>query len=553
MERHASCQLLFLHFGSKTAMNKIFKEILNAHIYDLVKRTPLEKAPILSERLRNEIYMKREDMQPIFSFKLRGAYNKILHLNEKERAKGVICVSAGNHAQGVALAARKLALKAKVVMPVTTPEIKVNAVRRLGAEVFLQGDSYSDAATYCQKLHEEFQYTLIHPFEDILVIAGQGTIGLELLQDLPQMNMVFVPVGGGGLLAGTAVFLKTLRPDIKIIGVEPEDSAGMYRSIKAGKRVTLSETGTFADGVAVKTVGAINFAIVQRLCDDIILVSNDEICSAIENVYEETRSILEPAGALSLSGLKKYLRIHPEIKGQKLVCINSGANMNFQRMQFIAERVLTGDSRESLYALELKEEKGALLEFCRDVINSKSITEFNYRYANHKRAFVFVGIANLSLAEKKQFEARLRLLNYPFFDLTENELAKQHIRHMVGGLSNGVNDEVLFRFEFPERPMALNDFLVMMGNRWNISLFHYRSHGADFGRVLIGLQVPSHEHSEFKNFLKDVRYSFQEESSNVAYQIFLKEGAPLLETGMQKEKLWPMHPSTVQPSAQTLL
>ncbi|MFW7377344.1 MAG: threonine ammonia-lyase, biosynthetic [Oligoflexus sp.] len=503
-------------------IESLFKEILNAHIYDLVKHTPLNRAHILSDRFGHEIYMKREDQQSIFSFKIRGAYNKIKRLTEKEKDCGVICVSAGNHAQGVALSAKKLSLKAKVVMPVTTPNIKVQAVKRLGAEVIVYGDTYSDAAVYCESLVEDFGYTFIHPFEDPLVIAGQGTIARELLQDLPHMDMVFVPIGGGGLLAGIAVYLKTLRPDIKIIGVEPVESDGMFRSIQAGKRVLLPQTGTFADGVAVKMVGDLNFQIIQELCDDFVLVSNDEICSAIENVYEETRGILEPAGALSLSGLKKFLSSRPELSRKNLVCINSGANMNFQRMQFIAERVLTGDNRENLYAFELKEEKGALLEFCRRVISDKSITEFNYRFTNQRKAYIFTGIANFSSEEKVQFERQLQDLHYQYVDITHNELAKQHIRHMVGGSSSNVKHELLFRFEFPERPKALTDFLLMMGNRWNISLFHYRSHGTDFGRVLIGLQVPPEDRREFEEFLEKMRYPYAEETDNVAYHLFLK-------------------------------
>jgi threonine dehydratase len=502
-------------------MNHLFKNILQANIYDLVKRSPLDHAPILSERWGQQIYLKREDLQSIFSFKIRGAYNRIQNLTPAEKQRGVICVSAGNHAQGVALSAKKLGLAAKVVMPVTTPDIKVEAVKRLGAEVFLHGDTYNDAAEFCQKLIDEHHYSFIHPFDDDLVIAGQGTIGQEILQDLPGVDAIFVPVGGGGLLAGIATYIKTLRPEIKIIGVEPYESNGMYRSLQAGERITLHQTGTFADGVAVKLVGERTFAIIRQLCDEIVLVSNDEICSAIENVFEETRSILEPAGALSLSGLKKYLKSHPQDTGLNLVAINSGANVNFQRMQFVAERVMTGGEKESLYAVELPETKGALLEFCRKVVDSKNITEFNYRYTDYQRAFIFVGLANLSQADKAQLHASFAEHHYHYVELTQNELAKQHIRHMVGGSSHKVTHELLFRFEFPERPQALTDFLRVMGNRWNLSLFHYRSHGTDSGRVLVGLQVPPGERASFELFLQEVRYPYEEETENIAYQLFL--------------------------------
>ena len=503
-------------------MDQMIKDILNAHIYDLVQHSPLQKADILSDRLGHDIYMKREDLQSIFSFKIRGAYNKIRQLSAEQKARGLACVSAGNHAQGVALSAKALGIQAHIVMPVTTPQIKIDAVRRHGAEVELFGDTYSEAEQHCLALVEKQGLSFVHPFDDAQVIAGQGTIGREILQDLPQVDRVFVPVGGGGLLAGIACYIKFLRPEVKLIAVEPFESDGMYQSVMAGERITLSQTGTFADGVSVKRVGQQTFRWVRELCDGFVRVSNDEICSAIENVYQETRCILEPAGALSLAGLKRYVKQGPWARRENLVCINSGANMNFQRMQFVAERVLTGEDQENLYAIELHEQKGALLHFCREALRGMSITEFNYRCSHEKRAFIFVGIANLSSTLRQSFEDRLRRLGYCFFDITQNELAKQHVRHMVGGQSATVRDEVLYRFQFPERPMALHDFLNHMGARWNISLFHYRSHGTDFGRVLMGLEVPMCDRFAFLQFLDETRYPYEDETQNIAYQLFLK-------------------------------
>ncbi len=503
-------------------MDQMIKDILNADIYDLVRHSPLEPALRLSERLGHDIYMKREDVQSIFSFKIRGAYNKIRQLSQAEKQRGLACVSAGNHAQGVALSAKTLGIKAHIVMPVTTPQIKVEAVKRHGADVELFGDTYSEAEQHCLQLVEEHGWSFVHPFDDRQVIAGQGTIGREILQDLPEVDRIFVPVGGGGLLAGIACYIKFLRPEVKLIAVEPFESDGMYQSVMAGKRVSLSQTGTFADGVSVKRVGSETFRWVRQLCDGYVRVSNDEICSAIENVYQETRSILEPAGALALAGLKRYLRQGAWTRREKLVCINSGANMNFQRMQFVAERVLTGEDQESLYTIELSESKGALLQFCQNALRGLSLTEFNYRCSHAERAFIFVGIANLSSTCRGRFESRLRRLGYRFFDITQNELAKQHIRHMVGGQSLQVRDEVLYRFQFPERPMALHDFLNIMGSRWNISLFHYRSHGTDFGRVLMGLEVPQAERLRFMQFLEQARYPYEDETENLAYQLFLK-------------------------------
>lgn len=502
-------------------MHSMVREILSANIYELVKHSPLEKAKGLSSKLGHDIYMKREDLQSIFSFKIRGAFNKIKKLSSEEKARGLACVSAGNHAQGVALSAKTLGIKSHIVMPITTPKIKIEAVKRHGAKVELYGDTYSEAESYCKKLVETHNYCFIHPFDDKDVISGQGTIGREILQDLPDVDRIFIPIGGGGLFAGIASYVKFLNPKIKVIGVEPFESDGMYQSLQRDKRVTLTHTGTFADGVSVKQVGALTFELVKELCDGIIRVTNDEICSAIENVYQETRSILEPSGALALAGLKRYVQNESLGKKEKLVCINSGANMNFQRMQFVAERVLSGEGEESLYGIELPEVKGALYRFCEVALGELNITEFNYRSADHKRAFIFVGIANLSLIAKEKFEKNLQELNYRFFDITQNELAKQHIRHMVGGQSSCTKNEVLYRFQFPERPLALREFLKKMGSRWNISLFHYRSHGADFGRVLMGLEVSKEDRSIFMNFLEDTKYPYENESTNIAYQLFL--------------------------------
>lgn len=496
----------------------LFKEILKAPIYDLVKHTPLEYARFSSRDLGHEIYHKREDLQDIFSFKIRGAYNKIRSLSDEEKERGVICVSAGNHGQGVALAGSKLGVSVQVVMPVTTPQIKVSAVKSFGGDVVLYGDSYSDAEKYCHQLIHEHGLTLIHPFDDPLVIAGQGTIGREILDDCPDLDMVFAPVGGGGLLAGLALYLKAIRPEIKLIGVEPEESNGMQQSLQYGSVVTLEQTGTFADGVAVKTVGSQTFPIINELVDDWVCVSTDEICSAIEYMYLDSRTILEPAGALSLAGAKRYLR-EQKGSGKKVACIASGANMNFQRLQFVAERVLTGDDRESLYQVELAEESGALYKFCDEVLGHKAITEFNYRQSQSQKAHIFVGVSQKP-QDREGFAQRLDQFGYQWTDLTSNDLAKDHIRHMVGGVQY-LSDELLFSFRFPERPGALTHFLSRMNQGWNISLFHYRCHGGDYGKVLLGLQVPAAEEVALRSFVAELGYPAEEQSQNEAYRYFL--------------------------------
>ncbi|SMF13968.1 threonine ammonia-lyase, biosynthetic [Pseudobacteriovorax antillogorgiicola] len=505
--------------------DELFKEVLKAPIYDLVKHTPLEYARLSSQDVGHELYFKREDLQDIFSFKIRGAYNKIKQLNPEEKAAGVICVSAGNHGQGVALAGRSLGVPVTVVMPVTTPEIKIQGVRSFGASIALHGDSYSDAESHCWQLQKQLGATFIHPFDDPLVIAGQGTTAKEIYSDLPDLDDVFVPVGGGGLLAGMALYLKALRPDIRIIGVEPQESDAMHQSLRHGSVISLGETGTFADGVAVKRVGQLTFDIIRHLVDDWVLVSTDEICSAIEYVYLDTRTILEPAGALSLAGARRYLRqISNSDSKRKVVCINSGANMNFQRMQYVAERILTGDGRESLYGIQLKEKAGSLRKFCHQVLGQQSITEFNYRFSGGQKAYIFVGIANQSTVERRKLARSLDEEGYSWTDLTDNDLAKDHIRHMVGGVQS-LPSEQLVSFQFPERPGALMEFLDQMGREWNISLFHYRSQGSDYGRVLMGLQVPPAEEGNFRSFLESIQYPYQLESENAVIGMFLNSGA----------------------------
>lgn len=494
--------------------------IEEARVYDVAIETPLELAPKLSARLHNEVLIKREDLQPVFSFKLRGAYNKIVHLSETERKSGVICASAGNHAQGVALASHKLGIKATIVMPRTTPEIKVQAVQRWGAHVILVGDNYSEASVHADKLCAESSMIFIHPYDDPLVIAGQGTIADEILRQAPKdMDAVFVPIGGGGLIAGMAIYLKHYSPETKIIGVEPVDSAAMHDSIKAGQRITLDHVGIFADGVAVKKVGKITFDLVRRYVDDILLVDTDEICAAIKDIYEDNRTIVEPAGALAVAGLKKYVR-NNGVRGQVLAAINSGANMNFDRMRHVAERTEMGEGREALFAVTIPERPGSFLKFCR-IIGDHNVTEFNYRMSSRSEAHVFVGISITEPEEAAAIQQTLESAELPTLNLHDNELAKLHIRHMVGGRCTLVENEVLYRFEFPERPGALLEFLTRAHGRWNISLFHYRNHAAAFGRVLAGIEVPPEERSEFENYLDALGYPYVNETDNPAYSIFL--------------------------------
>ncbi len=494
--------------------------IEQARIYDVAIETPLELAPKLSSGLHNEVLLKREDLQPVFSFKLRGAYNKIVQLSEAERSRGVICASAGNHAQGVALASHKLGIAATIVMPRTTPEIKAHAVEGMGAHVILIGDSYSDASAYAAQLCEETGMVFVHPYDDALVIAGQGTIAEEIMRQAPsEPDAVFVPIGGGGLIAGMAVYLKHFSPKTKIIGVEPVDSAAMHDSIRAGERIVLDQVGIFADGVAVKQVGRLTFDLARQYVDDILLVDTDEICAAIKAIYEENRTIVEPAGALGVAGLKKYVRRHG-IRGQLLAAINSGANMNFDRMRHVAERTETGESREALFAVTIPERPGSFLDFCR-IIGDRNITEFNYRLSNRARAHVFAGISISNAEETGQIQQTMEAAGLASLDLRDNELAKLHIRHLVGGRSPLVQHEVLYRFEFPERPGALLKFLSHAGNRWNISLFHYRNHGAAFGRVLVGMEVPAEERPEFESYLHSLGYAYVDETNNPACSMFL--------------------------------
>jgi len=495
--------------------------IEQARVYDVAIETPLQLAPKMSARLHNEVLFKREDMQPVFSFKLRGAYNKIAQLSAAERERGVICASAGNHAQGVALSAHKLGIEATIVMPKTTPEIKVRAVERMGGQVVLHGDSYSDASAHAARLCDESGKVFIHPYDDPLVIAGQGTIAEEMMRQYPgDLDAVFIPVGGGGLIAGMAVYLKQHSPGTKIIGVEPVDSAAMHDSLQAGERVTLDQVGIFADGVAVKQVGRHTFELAQRYVDEILLVDTDEICAAIKDIYEDNRTIVEPAGALALAGLKRYVR-DTGARGQLLAAVNSGANMNFDRMRHVAERTEMGEGREALFAVTIPERPGSFLEFCR-IIGERNITEFNYRMSSRSEAHVFAGISIASADEADAIRQSLEAAGLPTLNLQDNELAKLHIRHMVGGRCPVVEHELLYRFEFPERPGALLSFLNRAGGRWNISLFHYRNHAAAFGRVLAGVEVPPQDRPAFERYLDELGYPYVNESNNPAYALFLK-------------------------------
>ena len=494
----------------------------DASVYDVASKTPLELASNLSARLGNRIFMKREDLQPVFSFKIRGAYNKIAKLSQDALDAGVICSSAGNHAQGVALAAQRKDVRAVIVMPVTTPTIKINAVRSLGGEVILHGDTYDDAYARARELEQEQGLTFIHPFDDPAVIAGQGTIGRELVDQLEEdVQAVFVPIGGGGLIAGIAAYLKVKKPDIRIIGVEPEDSAAMQKSLAAGEIITLEHVGIFADGVAVRRVGDETFRICQQLVDEIVTVDTDQICAAIRDIFEDTRSIVEPAGALAVAGAKKYIAAN-RIENQAFVVINGGANVNFDRLRHIAERAAVGEQREMLLGVEIPEKPGSFRTFC-EALGRRGITEFNYRYGDSRKAHIFVGVELRRGAEEHaELIENLTRLGFPLVDLSDNEMAKLHVRHMVGGTAR-IENERLFRFEFPERPGALLDFLKAIGTDWNISLFHYRNHGSDYGRILAGIQVPDEESDELEAHLADLGYSYSEESDNPAYAMFLAQ------------------------------
>ncbi|HLF97438.1 MAG TPA: threonine ammonia-lyase, biosynthetic [Methylococcaceae bacterium] len=501
-------------------MHRYIEKILRAKVYDVAVETPLDHVPGLSRRLDNTVLLKREDLQPVFSFKLRGAYNKIAALDEATRRKGVIAASAGNHAQGVALSARQIGIRAQIVMPCTTPDIKVSAVRNLGAEIVLFGDSYDDACQHALQLAGERNLAFVHPYDDPEVIAGQGTIGMEILrQHTGDIHAIFVPVGGGGLIAGVAAYVKFVRPDTRIIGVEPEDSDCLHRALAAKRRVTLKQVGLFADGVAVKQVGAEPFRIAQHCVDGIVTVSTDEICAAIKDIFDDTRSIAEPAGALAVAGLKKYVA-RQDLRERTLIAIDSGANMNFDRLRHVAERAQVGEQREMLLAVTIPERPGSFLRFCR-LLGRRSVTEFNYRFYHTDRAQVFVGLeAREGGHDRENLVKHLNCEGFEVTDMTDNELAKEHVRYMVGGHAPRLLDELVFHFEFPERPGALLEFLSTMGGRWNISLFHYRNHGAAYGRVLMGAQVPKSARREFRGFLAASGFACREETHNPAYRMF---------------------------------
>jgi len=505
------------------------KRILNARVYDVAHETPLDRADWLSERLGNTVLLKREDLQPVFSFKLRGAYNKMVNLSAEERARGVIAASAGNHAQGVALAAQRLGCRAVIVMPVTTPQVKIDAVRARGAEVVLQGDSYSDAAAHALELQRRDGLTYVHPFDDPDVIAGQGTIGMEILrQHQGPIDAIFVAIGGGGLAAGVATYVKQLRPQVRLIGVQTTDSDAMDRSLKAGHRVELQDVGLFSDGTAVKKVGEETFRLCREHLDEIVLVDTDAICAAIKDVFQDTRSILEPAGALAIAGAKAWVARESAaagapITGRTLVAIACGANMNFDRLRFVSERAEVGEQREAVFAVTIPEERGSFRRFC-ELVGPRNVTEFNYRIADARVAHVFVGLQIGDRNEARRIAEAFSAHGFATLDLTDDELAKLHIRHLVGGHSPLARDETLYRFEFPERPGALMRFLTSLDPNWNISLFHYRNHGADYGRILVGLQVPPAERDTLKSVLDKLGYPHWDESRHPAYRLFLAAG-----------------------------
>ena len=502
-------------------MHDYIKKILTARVYDVAIESPLEAMSRLSRRLNNRVLIKREDLQPVFSFKLRGAYNKIAQLPPEMLEKGIICASAGNHAQGVALAAQRVGAKATIVMPRTTPAIKVQAVRDRGGKIVLFGDTYDEACQHARQLAAEKSLTFIHPYDDPEVIAGNGTIGMEILRQHPDpIAAIFIAVGGGGLIAGVATYVKFLRPEIKIIGVEPDDAASMYQALKQGERVMLDQVGIFADGVAVRQVGEETFRLARQTVDEVILVSTDEICAATKDIFDDTRAIAEPAGALGTAGLKKYVE-RTGLTGKNLIAINCGANINFDRLRHVAERAELGERREALLAVTIPERPGSFRKFCQ-ALGRRSVTEFNYRYADARQAQVFAGIQlSEGEAEKTRIIATLRDHDYPVVDMSDNEMAKLHIRYMVGGPAPGLRDEMLYRFEFPERPGALLKFLTGMAQGWNISLFHYRNHGSDYGRVLVGIQVQEAERPQFRQYLRELDYPYCEETDNPAYRLFL--------------------------------
>ncbi len=501
------------------------QKILTARVYDVAIESPLELAPTLSERMGNRIYFKREDMQSVFSFKLRGAYNKMANLPPAQMKRGVICASAGNHAQGVALSAARLGCRAVIVMPTTTPPVKIDAVKARGGEVVLFGDSYSDAYQHALTLEKKHKLTFVHPFDDPDVIAGQGTIAMEILrQHSGPIHAIFAAIGGGGLISGVAAYIKAVRPEIRIIGVQSTDSDAMARSVKAGRRVALADVGLFCDGTAVKLVGEETFRLTKKYVDEIIVVDTDAVCAAIKDVFQDTRSILEPSGALAVAGAKEYIErsrlTKKPIHDQTLVTIACGANMNFDRLRFVAERAEVGEAREAVFAVTIPEERGSFKRFC-ELIGPRNVTEFIYRINDEKEAHVFVGVQIANRDESRKITKNFEKHDFKTLDLTHDELAKQHIRHLVGGKSPLAHDELLYRFEFPERPGALMRFLDSMAPNWNISLFHYRSQGSDVGRILVGLQVPKKEMKAFRAFLDTLGYRHWDESENPAYKLFL--------------------------------
>jgi threonine dehydratase len=502
------------------ALEKTVKRILNADVYEAAVETPLDRAPLLSTRLSNNVYIKREDLQQVFSFKIRGAYNKMSSLTQAQRDVGVLCASAGNHAQGLAQAAKLMGVKATIVMPVTTPEIKIASVRSRGAKVVLFGDTFNDALTHALKLEKERGLHFIHPFDDPEIIAGQGTVAMEIVhQHSAKIDAIFVPVGGGGLIAGIAAYMKYVRPETRIVGVEYEESACLAAAMRAGRRVKLAQVGIFADGIAVAQVGEHTWPIIKDTVDEVITVSSDEICAAVKDIFDDTRVIAEPAGAVGIAGMKKYVALH-QCRQQTLVTISTGANANFDRLRYVTERAEVGEQREAILAVTIPERQGAFRQFVR-VLGKRLITEFNYRRDDAEQARIFLGLKIVDAAERQRIVEHLQASGYGVLDLTDNELAKTHIRHMVGGKAESTGSERLTRFEFPERPGALADFLTLLGARWNITLFHYRNHGAAYGRVLAGMQVPKSETKAFRESLAQLSYRYWDETDNAAYSLFL--------------------------------
>jgi threonine dehydratase len=497
------------------------KQILNAKVYDVARETDLTLAPTLSQRIGNQVLLKREDQQPVFSFKLRGAHNKMAQLPPEVLARGVICASAGNHAQGVALAARRMGCKAVIVMPVTTPQVKLNAVQALGGQIVLFGESYSDAYAHAVALQNKQGLTFVHPFDDPAVIAGQGTVAMEILrQHQGPLDAVFVAIGGGGLISGVAAYIKALRPEVRVIGVQTVDSDAMHRSVLAKRRLLLADVGLFADGTAVKQVGEETFRITRELVDDFVIVDTDAVCAAIKDVFQDTRSLLEPSGAMAVAAVKQYAALH-KARGCTFAAITCGANMNFDRLRFVAERAEFGEQREALFAVTIPEERGSFKHFC-EAVGPRAVTEFNYRISHERHAHVFVGLAITEREEAARLCRQFIKKGFATVDLTGDELAKEHVRHMVGGRSELAREERLFRFEFPERPGALMRFLAAMHPGWNISLFHYRNQGADYGRILVGIQVPEGDEAAFNAFLRGLAYPFVEETENPVYSLFLR-------------------------------